>query len=175
MMAREVDLGNIIGPQGPKGDQGLQGIQGETGSQGPRGYTGPQGPQGPIGYMGPQGPAGPKGDKPTHDEILTAVREYIESNNFYIGFPDLNYLIGTYTSAFTVSQNCWAKVEMISTWSSTNLAVNNRPVLVNQIQQTNNYPIRTTTWFPLKKGDYVNMSQSTGANSITVTVYGMLY
>ena len=37
-MAREIDLGSIVGPQGP------------------------QGPQGEIGPQGPEGPAGPKGD-----------------------------------------------------------------------------------------------------------------
>ena len=37
-MAREVDLGSIVGPQGP------------------------QGPQGEVGPQGPEGPAGPKGD-----------------------------------------------------------------------------------------------------------------
>lgn len=35
-MAREVDLGSIVGPQGP------------------------QGPQGEVGPQGPEGPAGPK-------------------------------------------------------------------------------------------------------------------
>ena len=30
-MAREVDLGSIIGPQGPKGDKGDQGPKGEDG------------------------------------------------------------------------------------------------------------------------------------------------
>ena len=48
-MAREIDLGSIIGPQGPKGD---------TGAQGPKGDVGAQGPKGDVGATGPQGPAG---------------------------------------------------------------------------------------------------------------------
>ena len=36
-MAREVDLGSIIGPQGPKGETGATGQQGPTGATGTRG------------------------------------------------------------------------------------------------------------------------------------------
>ena len=39
-MAREIDLGSIIGPQGP---QGPQGEKGEKGDQGPQGPAGPAG------------------------------------------------------------------------------------------------------------------------------------
>lgn len=39
-MAREVDLGSIIGPQGPKGETGATGQQGPTGPQGETGPTG---------------------------------------------------------------------------------------------------------------------------------------
>jgi len=39
-MAREVDLGSIIGPQGPEGPEGPQGPQGEQGPQGPKGDPG---------------------------------------------------------------------------------------------------------------------------------------
>lgn len=39
-MAREVDLGSIVGPQGPQGEQGPQGPQGEQGPQGPKGDPG---------------------------------------------------------------------------------------------------------------------------------------
>ena len=49
-MAREVDLGSVIGPQGPKGATGATGA------------TGPQGPKGATGATGPQGPKGDKGD-----------------------------------------------------------------------------------------------------------------
>lgn len=45
-MAREVDLGSIIGPQGPKGETGATGQQGPTG---PQGETGQQVNQ-PIRY-----------------------------------------------------------------------------------------------------------------------------
>lgn len=45
-MAREVDLGSIIGPQGPtgaKGDAGAQGPQGPKGETGAQGATGKDG------------------------------------------------------------------------------------------------------------------------------------
>ena len=88
MAVQEIDLGNVMGPQGPKGEtgatgpqgprgatgaqgpqgekgetgpQGPQGIQGETGPQGPKGATGETGPQGPKGDTGPEGPQGPQG------------------------------------------------------------------------------------------------------------------
>lgn len=38
-MAREVDLGLVVGAQGPKGDKG------DTGAQGPKGDKGDTGPQ----------------------------------------------------------------------------------------------------------------------------------
>lgn len=39
-MAREVDLGSIVGPQGPQGEQGPKGDQGPQGIQGPKGDPG---------------------------------------------------------------------------------------------------------------------------------------
>lgn len=39
-MAREIDLGSIVGPQGPKGDQGPAGIQGPAGPKGDKGDPG---------------------------------------------------------------------------------------------------------------------------------------
>ena len=39
-MAREVDLGSIVGPQGPQGERGPEGPQGEQGPQGPKGDPG---------------------------------------------------------------------------------------------------------------------------------------
>ncbi len=42
-MAREVDLGSIIGPQGPQGEAGPQGPKGETGATGPKGDKGDPG------------------------------------------------------------------------------------------------------------------------------------
>ena len=86
-MAREVDLGSIIGPQGPQGEKGPTGA---TGPKGPQGETGPtgksayqvwlaqpgnagkteaqyiaslKGAKGDTGATGPQGPTGAKGDK----------------------------------------------------------------------------------------------------------------
>lgn len=52
-MAREVDLGSIVGPQGPQGIQGPKGDTGATGARGPQGETGPTGPQGPKEILEP--------------------------------------------------------------------------------------------------------------------------
>lgn len=68
-MAREVDLGSIVGPAGPAGAKGEpgpagpQGKQGETGPTGPAGAKGEVGPAGPAGAKGEQGLQGPKGEK----------------------------------------------------------------------------------------------------------------
>ena len=68
-ITREVNLGNVIGPEGPQGETGPQGPQGETGPQGPQGEqgiqgeTGPQGPQGEQGIQGETGPQGPQGEQ----------------------------------------------------------------------------------------------------------------
>ncbi len=42
-MAKEIDLGSVVGPKGPKGDPG------PAGAQGPKGATGAQGPAGADG------------------------------------------------------------------------------------------------------------------------------
>lgn len=83
-MAREVDLGSIIGPQGPQGPTGATGPKGPQGETGPTGKSAYQvwlaqpgnagkteaqyiaslkGEKGPTGATGPQGPTGAKGDK----------------------------------------------------------------------------------------------------------------
>lgn len=54
----QVDLGQVIGPQGPQGETGPAGPQG---IQGPQGDIGPQGSDGPIGPQGPQGEQGEPG------------------------------------------------------------------------------------------------------------------
>ncbi len=99
------------------------------------------------------------------------INKYLSESS--VGFPHYGKIIGTYRSFFTAPQNCWAKVEATSTWTNTTLSVNNNSVLVQQIQNTNSYPIKTTTWIPLKNGDAVGMSQPTGSNSIVVTLYEM--
>ena len=48
-MAREVDLGSIIGPQGPEGPQGPQGPEGPKGEKGDPGQDGATGPAGKDG------------------------------------------------------------------------------------------------------------------------------
>lgn len=42
-MAREVDLGSIIGPQGPQGEKGATGATGPQGATGATGATGKDG------------------------------------------------------------------------------------------------------------------------------------
>ena len=64
MAVQDIDLGQVVGPQGPKGEtgpQGPQGPRGATGPEGPQGQKGDTGPQGPQGKQGPQGEQGPKG------------------------------------------------------------------------------------------------------------------
>ena len=56
-MAREVDLGSIMGPAGPKGDKGDRGPVGPAGAKGEQGETGPTGPAGAPGEKGPVLPA----------------------------------------------------------------------------------------------------------------------
>lgn len=102
---------------------------------------------------------------------MSEINQYLSESS--VGFPYYGKIIGTYRNAFTAPKNCWAKVEATSTWTNTTLSVNNNSVLVQQIQNTNSYPIKTTTWIPLKKGDTVGMSQPSGSNSIVVTLYEM--
>lgn len=42
-MAREVDLGSIVGPRGPQGEKGEKGDPGANGAQGPAGSKGEDG------------------------------------------------------------------------------------------------------------------------------------
>lgn len=97
-----------------------------------------------------------------------------ELNNKLLGFPDYGNVLRTYSNqSFTAPQNCWAKVSMTSGWSNASFNVNGNGVLTQQIQNTDNYPIKTTTLIPLKSGDYVTMSSSSNTNKIEVTLYGM--
>ena len=57
----ELDLGNVMRPQGPKGATGATGPQGPAGPAGPTGPQGPKGDKGDAGATGPQGPQGPTG------------------------------------------------------------------------------------------------------------------
>ena len=63
-MAKEIDLGSVVGPQGP---------------QGPKGDTGPQGPQGEKGDTGAAGPAGADGKTPTFE---------LRDGNLWAIYPD---------------------------------------------------------------------------------------
>lgn len=66
-MAREIDLGSVIGPQGPKGDTGSTGPQGKQGETGP---TGPQGAKGEAGATWLFGSAAPTTQGKTGDFFL---------------------------------------------------------------------------------------------------------
>lgn len=97
-----------------------------------------------------------------------------ELNNKLVGFPNYGSILGTYTNqSFTVSKNCWAKIQITSGWDNATLNVNGNGVLVQQIQNTSSYPIKVSTLIPLMQGDSVTMSSSTSTNSITVTLYNM--
>lgn len=97
-----------------------------------------------------------------------------DSDGNVLGFPNYGNIIGEYSNqSFTAPQNCWAKVQMMSGWSNASLNVNGNGVLIQQIQNTNSYPIKTTTLIPLKSGDKVTMSGASATNEITVTLYGM--
>ena len=104
-----------------------------------------------------------------------SVRQCISDVSYNrVGFPNYGNILGEYTNqSFIAPQNCWAKVQMMSGWSNATLNVNGSGVLVQQIQNTNNYPIKTTTLIPLRSGDRVTMSNASATNEITVTLYGM--
>ena len=69
MAVTEIDLGNVMGPQGEQGPEGPQGPRGPQGPTGPTGETGPQGPKGEMGPEGPQGPQGPAGSVSADTQI----------------------------------------------------------------------------------------------------------
>lgn len=83
MAVQEIDLGNVMGPQGPQGPQGPEGPRGPEGPQGPAGETGPRGVEGPMGPQGPEGPQGPAGKIDTSTQMVfetASKRENIASN-----------------------------------------------------------------------------------------------
>lgn len=57
-MAREVDLGSIMGPAGPQGETGPTGPAGAPGEKGEKGDPGQQGERGPKGEPGAKGDKG---------------------------------------------------------------------------------------------------------------------
>ena len=91
-----------------------------------------------------------------------------------IGFPDYTKVLGEYSNkTFTAPENCWARIMSTSGWTNTTLNVNGNGVIIQQIQNTDSYPIRTTSMIPLKKGDVVTMSSQTKINGITAVLYPM--
>lgn len=91
-----------------------------------------------------------------------------------IGFPDYTKVLGEYSNkSFAAPENCWARIISTSGWTNTTLNVNGNGVVIQQIQNTDSYPIRTSTMIPLKKGDVVTMSSPTKVNGITVLLYPM--
>lgn len=112
-------------------------------------------------------------------EQMFEVRPTISMLNRYlsdscIGFPDYTKVLGEYSNkTFTAPENCWARIMSTSGWTNTTLNVNGNGVIIQQIQNTDSYPIRTTSMIPLKKGDVVTMSSQTKINGITVVLYPM--
>ena len=95
-------------------------------------------------------------------------------NDNRIGFPDYTKILATYSNtSFTAPQNCWARIESTSGWTNTTLSVNKNGIIIQQIKNTDNYPIKTTAMIPLKKGDLVTMSSKTSINGITAILYPM--
>ena len=92
----------------------------------------------------------------------------------YIRFPDYGTVIATYdNTGFTANQNCWAKFEITSGWTNATVSINSNGVLIQQIKNTDSYPIRTSAMIPLKSGDVVTLSNQTSTNDITITLYAM--
>lgn len=112
-------------------------------------------------------------------EQIFEIRPTIPMLNKYlsdscIGFPDYTKVLGEYSNkTFTAPENCWARIMSTSGWTNTTLNVNGNGVIIQQIQNTDSYPIRTTSMIPLKKGDVVTMSSQTKINGITAVLYPM--
>lgn len=95
-------------------------------------------------------------------------------NDNYIGFPDYGTVIATYdNTGFTTSQNCWAKFEITSGWTNATVSINSNGVLIQQIKNTDSYPIRISVMIPLKNGDVITLSSKTSINGISATLYAM--
>ncbi|WP_461809826.1 hypothetical protein [Faecalimonas sp.] len=91
-----------------------------------------------------------------------------------VGFPDYTKKIAEYSNkGFTAPENCWARVTSTSGWTNTTLNVNGNGVIIQQIMNTDSYPIKSTVLIPLKKGDVVTMSSQTKVNGITALLYPM--
>ena len=91
-----------------------------------------------------------------------------------IGFPDYTKKLAEYSNkGFTAPENCWARVTSTSGWTNTTLNVNGNGVIIQQIMNTDSYPIKSTVLIPLKKGDVVTMSSQTKINGITALLYPM--
>ncbi len=92
----------------------------------------------------------------------------------FVKFPNYGDIIGTYTNTgFTAPQNCWAKFEITSGWTNATVSINSNGVLIQQIKNTDSYPIRTSIMIPLKKGDVITFSDKTAINGITAVLYSM--
>lgn len=103
---------------------------------------------------------------------IPMINKYLSDN--CIGFPDYTKVLGEYSNkSFTAPENCWARIISTSGWTNTTLNVNGNGVVIQQIQNTDSYPIRTSAMIPLKKGDVVTMSSPTKVNGITVLLYPM--
>ena len=103
---------------------------------------------------------------------IPTINKYLSES--CIGFPDYTKRLAEYSNkGFTAPENCWARVTSTSGWTNTTLSVNGNGVIIQQIMNTDSYPIKSTVLIPLKKGDVVTMSSQTKVNGITVLLYPM--
>lgn len=114
------------------------------------------------------------GVKPAFKAVMSMyeINKYLSES--CVTFPDYTKVLGRYTdTSFTVPENCWARVEAKAGWSNASFNVNGNGVIIQQILNTNDYPIKTTVMVPLKKGDRVTMSTQSNTNSITAILLPM--
>ena len=65
---------------------------------------------------------------------------------------------------------------MYSAWTATEICINDMPITIGQILNSSQYPIRTTTVLPVKKGDIVTIkSVDNSINTPTSTVRFRLF
>lgn len=94
--------------------------------------------------------------------------------NDVVSFPDYTKELAYYENqGFTAPQNCWARFDITSGWTNSKIYINSIMVFVQQIRNTDDYPIRTSSMLPLKKDDIVTITSKTSVNGIKITLYDM--
>lgn len=86
---RDIEQGMLVGPMGPRGPKGEIGLPGEQGLVGPMGPRGEKGDQGSRGEKGDTGPIGPS---PDVQEIINALKEYLDERTDWMIDIDSNVM-----------------------------------------------------------------------------------